>query len=730
MPTRLISNSYSDIFGNTLSYYKSNVGDKITLTNTIETNISITEDSTNNIKLDWIDNQIIIQGSLSWINEGFKIGDTISLIAYNPSGTIYSTRNFTIDYVDNYVLGVVGTLGTYYDDSGAILRVINTSRYYEDLELYFNHILNDAQPTFSSLIDGELSKIMFNGIDSLAVSGTLNGVLVGNKSGQYLISSVITRIADVGDYRRYEIETTFINSGIYDSTSFDNGNCLKLALNFRMYAESGNITNVQEFKYSELANTGYFDQAYNVDTPNATLTQGIDIIAYNQETTFDIIVDTTETEFSLGCSYIPIDEDYYKNKVTSQIELGYLLNQQILAVGTIASENGTYEIEVNSINIVGTTHTINVTFRPLTNFDTFILSKSDSDRLFRIWIKAGNINLTVFNDQITKVFDAELPLNTSLFTYIRHDDNNQSSILQTINKVNNEDDIALYSKFTLTPNKVYNGLNVSIVAYNSVTFEEFDLESMYFDFSTAQISNSGQYILNISQNVSNNLPNTSNKKTAKLLNTTGTASIYYPFIVRWENWLSQTNADVSFYPNQNKDWFNYISGDWTVKAKLSLETSETNYTEYKNLPIYDYDSEANITSSIELYDSSNNLVTGVISGQIMKIKAIHTFTNYPTDCWGQITIEPFENSPRWLISTVIDTDNNVNCPLIPITGTNASLTINGHDAIIECYLDTNKLNLQNVSITSKIYSGAVLDYAQFSNDDIVQFSNNDNLEWN
>lgn len=730
MPTRLISNSYSDIFGNTLSYYKSNVGDKITLTNTIETNISITEDSTNNIKLDWIDNQIIIQGSLSWINEGFKIGDTISLIAYNPSGTIYSTRNFTIDYVDNYVLGVVGTLGTYYDDSGAILRVINTSRYYEDLELYFNHILNDAQPTFSSLIDGELSKIMFNGIDALAVSGTLNGTLVGNKSGQYLISSVITRIADVGDYRRYEIETTFINSGIYDSTSFDNGNCLKLAINFRMYAESGNITNIQEFKYSELANTGYFDQAYNVDTPNATLTQGIDVIAYNQETTFDIIVDTAETEFSLGCSYIPTDEDYYKNKVTSQIELGYLLNQQILAVGTIASENGTYEIEVNSITTVGTTHTINLTFRPLTNFDTFILSKSDSDRLFRIWIKAGNINLTVFNNQITKVFDAELPLNTSLFTYIRHDDNNITSTLKTINKVNKEDDIALYSTFTLTPNKVYNGLNVSIVAYNSVTFKEFDLESMYFDFSTAQINNSGQYLLNISQNVSNNLPNTSNKKTAKLLNTTGTASIYYPFIVRWEDWLSQTNADVSFYPNQNKDWYTYISGDWTVKAKLSLETSETNYTEYKNLPIYDYDSEANITSTIELYDSSNNLVTGVISGQIMKIKAIHTFTNYPTDCWGQITIEPFENSPRWLISTVIDTDNNVNCPLIPITGTNASLTINGHYAIIECYLDTNKLNIQNVSIASKIYSGAVLDYAQFSNDDIVQFSNNDNLEWN
>lgn len=730
MPTRLISNSYSDIFSNVTSYYKANVGDKISLTSTIETNISVTEDSTNNIKLDWIDNQIIIQGSLSWVSEGFKIGDSISLIAYNPSGTIYSTRNFTIDYVDNYTIGVVGTLGAYYDDSGAILRVINTSRYYEDLEIYFNHILNDAQPTFSSLIDGELSKIMFTGINSLAVSGTLNGTLIGNKSGQYLISSVITRLADSGTFRKYEIEFTFINSGIYDSSSFDNGNCLKLALNFRMYAESGDIINIQEFQYSEIANTGYFDQAYNIDTPNATLIQGIDVIAYNQETTFDIIVDTSETDFSLGCSYIPVDEDYYKNKITSQIELSDLLDSEILAVGTIASAKNNYEIEVNSITTVGTTNTINITFRPLTNFDTFIESKSDSDRTFRLWIKAGNINLTVFNNQITKVYDSELPLNTSLFTYIRHNDNNITSTLNVINKVNKEDDIALYSTFTLTPNKVYNGLKVSIVAYNSVTFDEFELESMYFDFSTAQISNSGQYLLNISQNVTNNLPNTSNKKTAKLLNTTGTASIYYPFIVRWEDWLSQTNANVSFYPNQNKDWYTYISGDWLVKSKLTLETSETLFTEYKNLPIYNYDSEVDISSVVELYDNANNLVDGVIKGQVMKIKATHTFTDFPTECWGQITIEPFENSPRWLISTVIDSDNNVNCPLIPITGTNATITINNHDAIIECYLDTNKLDSQNISISSKIFSGAVLDYAQFSDDEIVQFSNNNKIEWN
>lgn len=730
MPTRLINNSYTDILGNTTSYYKSNVGDKITLTSTIETNISVTEDSLNDIELNWIDDEIKLNGSKSWINEGFKVGDSITLNAYNPSGTTFSTRNFTIDYVDNYVIGVSGTLGAYYDDSATTLRVINTSRQYQDLEVYFNHVLNDAQPTFSSLIDGELSKIMFSGINALSVGGTKTGVLSGNKSGQYLISATLERLADSGLYRQYEIVYEFINSGIYDSTSFDNGNCLKLALNYRMYAETGNITNIQEFQYSETANTGYFNQAYNTEVSNTTLVQGLNTLYYNQETTFDIIVDSSSSSLVLGCSYIPIDETYYKNKLTSQIELSDLLDSQLASVGTISSANNDYEIEINSITSVGTIRTINVTFRPLTNFDTFIESKADDDRKFIIWIKAGNTNHIVFENQIEKFFNAELPLSTSLFTFIRHDNNNTSSTLNVINKTNKEDDLALYSTFNLTSNVVYNGVRVSIVAYNSVTFDEFELESMFFDFGSSQISNTGQYLLNLSQNVSNNLPSTSNKKNAILTNTSGTANLYYPFIVRWEDWLTQTNADVSFYPNQNKDWLTYISGDWSVKAKISLETDETIYTEYKTLPISNYDSEVDITSTIELYDESNTLVTGIIKGQRMKIKAIHTFTNFPTECWGQITIEPYESAPRYLISTSINTDFNPNNPLIPITSTTAYLSINLHDAVIECYLDTNKLESSNVSITSKIFSGAVLNYAQFSNDEIVQFSNNNKIEWN
>lgn len=728
MSTRIVSNSFEDIFGNVTSFYKANAGDKITLTTEIEATIAVTEDISNNISFNWIDGELLLNGGKSWITEGFKVGDTASILAYNQDGTINTTIYITIDYLDNVRLSASGGLGTYFDDTNLTIRVLNTSRTFEDLEIYFNHIQNDVQaPSFDSLIDLEKTKIFFKNIDALAVSGTLNAELIGNQSGQYVISSVITRLADVGIYKKYSIETTFINAGILLKSSFDNGNCLKLCLGYNFYAESGNKNGISTLNYFDNANTGYFNQAYNNESSNSILTQGVSTIAYNQETTFDIIVNTSETEFSLGCSYISIDETYYKNKITSQIELSDLLNQQVLAVGTISSANGDFEIEVNTITTVGTIHTINVTFRPLTGFDTFIENRSQDDRKFLLWLKAGNVNHIVFEDNLTKVYESELPLNTSIFTLIRHDDNTTSSTQQTINKVNKEDDLAFYSEFSLTTNQTYLGVKASIVAYNSITLDEFELESVFFDFDNAQIL-SGQYLLNESINVSNNLPSSSNKKTAILTNTTGDATLYYPFVVRWEDWLSQTNANVSFYPNQNKDWLNYISGNWKVYCKISLDTDESIYTERLELPIYDYNSEPDITTTIEIYDENNNLVNALISGQIMRIKAIHNFVLSPDiNSWGQITLESFEDQPRYLISTIIDADNNI--PLKPITSTTASMTINTFDVTIECYLDTNLLTDTSYSISSKVFTDSVHDYVQFSNDDNVEFSNGDKLEW-
>ena len=60
MSVRVISNTYTDIFGNVTSYYQSNAGDKIIQTTKIESNISIEYDAYNSFDTNFVDKEITI----------------------------------------------------------------------------------------------------------------------------------------------------------------------------------------------------------------------------------------------------------------------------------------------------------------------------------------------------------------------------------------------------------------------------------------------------------------------------------------------------------------------------------------------------------------------------------------------------------------------------------------------------------------------------------------------
>jgi hypothetical protein len=109
---------------------------------------------------------------------------------------------------------------------------------------------------------------------------------------------------------------------------------------------------------------------------------------------------------------------------------------------------------------------------------------------------------------------------------------------------------------------------------------------------------------------------------------------------------------------------------------------------------------------LEVVSTSQN-VSVIVEGELHKVSALHTLVSGTWDTltvWGMITIEPFENAPRWICSTVIAYDGNLSNPLTPITGLYATLTFpNPDEALIECYFDPNKINLNNgVKFTSKI----------------------------
>jgi hypothetical protein len=729
MPIRIVDKTFTDIFSNNTTFYKSNAGDKITLSIDIEASIQVTHSASSNIQINRIDDEFYLYGTTGWLDAGFRLGDSITWDLYAISdGTLFSTNAETITYIDNTTLRVSGDI-TAFDDTLYIVR-ISTTRAHADLELNFNHILNSDNPLTPSLIDGETTVIKFTDIAGLSVSSSLSGDLVGKQSGQYLISGDITRNADAYGSRTYTVDLVFINSGVYDSEWFDSDECLKTSIKYKFYSlpnESSYVTVISEAPSSD---TGWFGEAFNTGVIDSTLVSSIDAIDYSQPTTDSFKVDTSATELYLGAQYVSIDEDYYKNKVSNQNTLGLLLDAYVpLAVGTYTSQGGLYTIDVNYINLVGTEYEVNITFTPLTGFETLFDSFEDGDRLFYIWCKAGNVNHLVFNNQLTKSISTTGTLQNKILTILRQNNNVYSiGANQTVSKTNTEDDLAIFSEFTIQPNTIYDGCRVKIQSRNVSTGDKFTLQEMFFDFGGLSINSSGQYNLNISQGVSNNLPSTSTKKTAKLERLTGsnTARLHYPFINDWRYWIAEVNANANFYPNQNKKWLNYITGDWIIEAVVSLE-NDVSYEASITLPIKDYDTEPTLTSEIKLFRPDNSEVGAFIIGEVMRIDAIHTMSvNTINTYWGQITIEDYEGNPRWTMSTVYDTDYNASNPLQPTTGsTKLDGALSSGDTVLTltCYIDTNKLPKDSYKVTSKAFINTVEEPPtgfEFQNSEAVQ----------
>lgn len=731
MPIKVINNTYTDIFGNTIASYKANAGDKVVMTTNIEANISITEIAGISISLDWINFQFQVLGAASWLQEGFRVGDGFSMLLYNKSdGALHDTRPYTASYVTDDLLRISesdGGFGASFDENLYDIRIENSNSH-DQLLFNINHILNNQNAAFNSLIDGELTGVLFDGLAAMDPADQITGSIIGKQSGQYIIGSIITRNEDGYNSRGYSLQTTFLQSGIINPDWFSMGNCLKIATSLKFKLSDDDIISSSVINYTELANTGWYNTAFGTGVIDSVLTTGISEIDYASPTTVDIVVDSASTDLYLGASYVSHDDARYKNKVDTQQVLGLVLDAYVpLAIGTYSDFTSIYTIDVNSITTIGTTTTVNITFTPSNDFTSLFESFDSDDRLFYIWLRSGNVNHLAFSDQLTKTIDHELPL-TIKKSFNRHNVNDKlyHGSPSVLKKSNTEDNIAFVGQFTIPPNVTYNGFRVSMVAKNSSTQEEFTLESIYYDFSTLQINSSGQYLMNLEQGVSNNLPSTSAKKSSTLKLDLGSnqATIYYPWVNHWEYWQLQSNASPDLYPNQNKNWVNYSSGDWGIKLKVSLE-NDIAYVAEIEIPITDYDTEPILSKQWRLYRENGDLVTALFANEIMIIEVDHIYTGYTAQSsWGEIKIEPFESGPSWLLSTVVPFDNNQNSPIYPISGSFITSTSSESITTFSCKLDTSKLSSLSDKIGSKFF-GSVMTVLglEFENGEPIQTEN-------
>jgi hypothetical protein len=717
--------------GATISFLKGNVGDQFTAEITVQSSIEVITGTANLITWEPITGVFTWAGG-NFETEGFRIGDTIFASVYTPTGTLLSTDNATVTSVTAGVMDV--NFSSTFDmptlASGNILRIGVNTRKREGLILDINFSPNGQSPNPFSFIDGEITRYVAN-ISALGMGQNMALTPVGNQSGSYIKYANISRNMDASaiyDYYTILIQGTI--PGIYSEEPYLFADCLKLSVKMSWQSLIGEPSNLYVLNWSDDADTGWYNNGFNLQPAESVLVQGITALPFDSNSTHTIIIDSVEfpvpnpPKAGIGFSYCPLNELYYKNQLLSQGRYGIVRDTVMTSFypnGWPQSYQGPsnegYEIYINSHSVVANTHTLEIEFRPNPAFTAFFNTLPDGDRFAKLWIRIGNTNVLVYDAEMTFNPPVGEPLEMVTNVYFDHAENiTAASGTMTTYYGNVEDDIAFYGEFLVPNDVVLTYFQAKIIAFNDTTDESFDLFNAFFEFSEIPVID-GIYPIDMEIPVISTLPNTSEKLTAVLKRKTSIdeadkygMSILFPFLYRWEYWLEQMNADADFYPNEKtKNWVPFgNTGDWKLNVRLDLlQDGLANYFQ-QDIVIRNYDHNPNVSQSINLFLTDGTPVSAIIENQTIIVETLHTITDggvWDTDSvWGMITVEPTESSPRWICSSVVAHDFNPNNPLAPITGNFAELTFVSPSIVkIRCTFNSNLINLQNgVKFTTKI----------------------------
>ena len=746
MPIKIINKEYTDFTGATKTYYETNAGDKTIVEYLVLEQILVISNAQNYLSYNALENTIT-WASGNFLVEGFRVGDVVGLRKFDSSGnllTLASATVVTITGTSSNVMQLNDLPTTVIPDAtnGEYFAVFNalTGARNEELVLSVNLVQTGSNGNEYSAIDGEATRIRFDiknapNYPFFPSGQIINGESVGNKSGMYDVTAEIeaTNLSplnyggtvDIGEITK--VRFTIINYGILTPSLFQFNKCLKIYSILEYARLLGEPFYRNQIITTDDANTGYFEEAYNVGIVDATLVSGISELAYDVPTVGQIVIETTSpptSDIAIGLSYVPNDEEYYKNKLVSQSTLGMTIpSTPVFSFNTpvtspVNPNGASYTFEVTNTTFLGNTVTIDYIFTPLAGFEDFIETRSEGDKNFIVWVKAKSVNLLAFNGELT----SNPPIGGLIFMdstqVVDHAYNSNDASGNTSGyEANIEDDLAYIGKFRLNRNTNYESLTARLEAFNTATSEEFTLSSVFFNFNSVPFVGD-KYILNLNTPVISILPTTSEKRIAQLILepsldnlTQYGVKVYFPFLYRWEYWLPQLNANADFYPNdQTKNFYPYgNTGDWVLRIHIEYVKDNLAYVYNDEITIKDYDSSADIKQEIDVYrESTGQLVNVIVDGETHIIETTHTLINGETwetaNTWGQITVEPTESSPRWLISTTVATDFNPVNPLSPITGNFASLTFPSPEiAKIKAKFDSSKIDLEKgVKFTTKI----------------------------
>jgi hypothetical protein len=383
MSVKLISKSYTDIYGNSGSDYKANAGDTITSKLTISSDIYIRSTSDNPMTFDRFDG-VLKQSQGDFVQAGFRKGMSVHWDGINNANVVIgSSVNTIVEVYPLYLVLSGASLPSVNNATNTdVIWAIYTDSVHDEVNLSLNFTdSNNPSASSDSLVDGEESKFVYQGLSSLSVGSTANLTQVGKKSGQFAITNTtIKRLSDSTNVyvtgrsvRNYEISFTTIFVGVLFEEMFKGKSYLKqfIQLDFRVVSsETNKPTTIQ---INDDCNTGWFDESYNTEIPKLlSITNNITSLYYNSLNTVNLTIQvkgTTIDKLEIGGCYSTLDDTYNLNQAKSQSDKLFLLKTGLIGAVNIgntftASGISPYTVKLTAFSYVdaGGNRTFTVSF--------------------------------------------------------------------------------------------------------------------------------------------------------------------------------------------------------------------------------------------------------------------------------------------------------------------------------------------------------------------------------
>lgn len=654
---------------------------KINYTQSSQLIISKSTDS-----LGQVASSLVNTDATNWNEEGFAAGDRVTIVYEQVtagvgtqqagSGTVQQILEdemivlWDIALFNNLnAIAPQITQDTSGNDEGVRNVYIYSNKPPASILLKYFNTLNSNPTATGSYIDGSDATMKFDSVPTV-INSSSNGVFVGDQSGASVFASIINitvkptiRLNAIqGNEYFYTVTFSsfipfFATQSEYASgtapSEFLSNECLtdRVIIEARPEKNNPNVTMRTENEIRTQGNTGWFNETYNGNLSAKTATisyadaaTGSPLSALNSVGETDVTITISgltafSGQYAIGVAIVPADVSEISNNGApfhSNVRLNY---------DNIGGVNGGISTAYKSgfgtsaliltrkshARQVGTDLVLKTSILPDNNLITELQTAADEGKKYIIYAIADSGYLDAADsDRETLLCDyntfAEYSPSAGAWGHDLNILNRNQATTESQADCGFDlkiEDTFIFKAAFLVGSDIPTLLNFRVIAYNSSTGQQYDLEKTSIDLTQfPTVGGVPQFNYTALRGFKTNeskLNNVSISRNAPA--DTGGQYAYtslYPIKIRWEDWLSRLNVPSYFYdtskPNNglNNNWYHYLSvAGWGVKLVIDTYVGTTRYEDSVNLGFNDYDDNADISHAFAYYrDSDNTLLNG------------------------------------------------------------------------------------------------------------------------